>query len=135
MTQATSPVPSVPAPPTTQTAGEDTLKFLVRRGRALSAEIKDLQEELEGISDRVKALTKPGDKLEIDGVPLTHKRANRSFSKLLAFALLTPEERKGLMKEMLDEKALRALIESKGLLDDCMDAPKADAKTSVLWSS
>lgn len=116
-----------------ETTALTALQALVRRGRTVSAEISSLQEELNDISEKLRLAIPTGTKVEVDGSPVTHKKGNRKFSKLLAFALLSSEERKLVMREQVDDKKLRAVIESKGMLEEAMEPPGPDAKTSILY--
>lgn len=121
--------PSVPE--LTQNPSDGQIAALVRSARELSAHIKSAGEELTLIEDRLKQLIAVGERVDVDGIPVAHRRGNRSFSKLLALASLSREERDSIKREMVDEKALRKMIEEKGLLEECMEEPKPDAKTSI----
>ncbi len=98
------------------------IEALVRRYRELGSAIAELKGEQEIVKTQVDSLVEVGWKDQIDGVGV-HKRApNRSFDHVIAASILSPEDRAKCVVQRYDEKLLRAMVESLGKLDECMQA-------------
>lgn len=112
------------------------LEALVRRARSVSAEIKAGSEELKALMARIDELTEVGWKMDIDGVPASKRRGNRSFSASAAYDSLTPEERLTVLRtgrSLVDDKLVRALVESKGTVEQFMvEADLGKARVELL---
>lgn len=109
-------------------------RALVRRGRALAAEIKTMTEEMNKIKSRLEEIVPVGWKEEIDGVSASRKPGNRTFSEQLALAQFTTDEKLSCVaRPAVDPKLVRALADAKNITQSCMALPDA-SKTSVKLS-
>jgi hypothetical protein len=99
----------------------DQIVALVRRGRTLAAEAKTIAEELKTIGEKIEGLVPVGWELMIDGVPAARRKPNRQFSKLIAMQHLSPDEKKACLASGYDDKKIRAMVEAKGKLEECME--------------
>lgn len=96
------------------------IEALVRRARALSAEVKANQETIRTLMTKIDELVEVGWKADIDGVPCAKRFGNRKFSRDLAIARMTAEQKLACVTTGIDEKKVREIAESEGFVEDCM---------------
>ncbi len=101
---------------------EEAIFAMVRRYRELGSAIAELREEQEEIKEAVSAAVPVGWKTSVDGVAAHRRAPNRSFDHVIAASILSPEDRAKCVVQRYDEKLLRAMVESLGKLDECMQA-------------
>lgn len=109
---------------------EDKLIALVRHGRQIDAEIKDLLERKKSIVRMIDLATDIGWRLIVDGIAAVKTTGNRSFSPALAIERFTEDQKLSVVSTSIDFKAVRALADVLGITEDCMVAPDLD-KSSV----
>lgn len=110
---------------------EQVIQAWVRTGRAIAAEITELTKQKTEVEEKLRAVVPVGDRLVVDGVPVIHKRGNRSFNEKRALAMLTATEREACVKLGVDGKLVRSFADANGITEACMDDPKPDAKTTL----
>lgn len=108
---------------TAEISDEERLEAMVRTGRFLAAQIKELTEQKTIVEDKIKAMTPIGWSLVVDGVPASKRKPNRAFSKLLALAAMTPEQRQEckVTEPRFDDKLIRKKADELGLTESCME--------------
>lgn len=106
---------------------EDQLTALIRRHRLLGGEVAEIQAEMISIKEQIDGEVGFGWKLPVDGITASKREASREFDITLAFGHLDPIDITACKREILDPKLVRALIEERGLTEECM-ARKTDAK-------
>lgn len=103
---------------------DDRLAALVRLGRQLDAEIRDLGERKRAVIKALDEVTDVGWKLVVDGVPASKKLGNRTFSPALALERFTVEEKLSVISTGIDFAAVRALADNLGFTEECMVSPE-----------
>lgn len=104
----------------TDTTGTDLITVLVRRYRALGAELAPMEAERAAIKARIEKLVEPGWACEVDGVPAKMTDGRRVFSPEIAVTLMSPELKNSCIVTTLDPKLIRAVATEQGIVDQCM---------------
>lgn len=104
----------------TDTTGTDLITVLVRRYRALGAELAPMEAERAAIKARIEKMVKPGWACEVDGVPAKMTDGRRVFSPEIAVTLMSPELCASCVTTALDPKLVRKAAEESGVLDAAM---------------
>lgn len=111
-------------------ADEAQLMAWIRRDRQLAGEAAEIAAERAELKAKVDSETEVGWKLPVDGVTASKRDANREFDRILGFGVLNEAERLACKVERYDDKLIRAAVEARGMLQECM-VPKADAAPVV----
>lgn len=102
---------------------DDRLAALVRLGRQIDAEIRELGERRRGLVQLLDEATTVGWRLIVDGVPAAKTPGNRSFSPALALEHFTDEQKLSVVSTSIDFRAVRTLADSLNITEDCMVTP------------
>lgn len=96
------------------------VESLIRRYRALGADLAEIQGEMLEIKAQIDASVPIGWKHTVDGLTCSKRDANRTFDLVLGVAMLNETERETCVVTRYDDKKVRALVEAKGLIDEVM---------------
>lgn len=106
---------------------DEALESLVRRYRALGAQMAELRGEQDQIKAVIDQSVPVGWTRSVDGVAAHKREGNRSFDMVIAVSLLDDAAKAECVKTGYDQAKVRAAIESAGKIDECMIADPARA--------
>lgn len=108
---------------------DETTMALIRRGRAVSAEIKTMTEELKEINSKLADLVPIGWKDVIDGVEASRRSSNRVFNWGAYYDQLDPNDKMMCIRTgmaLVDEKLVAKHAASAGQKERFMEPPAED---------
>lgn len=106
------------------TSGEydqERIEAMVRWYRSLAATKSEIEAQMAAIVSEISEAVDVGWSIEVDGIPAAKRKGRRSFSLPIAVTFLNQDERDELKVTQFDAKGVRELIETKGLLEECME--------------